>query len=85
MSLLHYQLSPLIEKYTKHSPSLKIFERFIHSADQMNMEASLRVAVESELYRQVHYRIAESCEKIREWHSKAEILRNEVKVQVIRL
>jgi len=85
MSLLHYELTPLIDKHTKHSPSLKTFEKFIWLADKLNLQLTERVALEQELFRQVHYKLAESCEKIREWASKAEILRTEVKVQVIRL
>lgn len=41
--------------------------------------------MQQELFRQVHYKLAESCEKIREWTSKAEILRSEIKVHVIKL
>lgn len=61
MSMLHYQLSPLIEKHTKHSPSLKNFERFLRLADKLNLELSGRVAQQQELFRQVHYKLAESC------------------------
>lgn len=37
MSMLHHEVSPMIEKHTKHSPSLKIFEKFIRLADKLNM------------------------------------------------
>jgi hypothetical protein len=75
----------MIENFTKHTPSLKTFEKFIRLTDKLSGKLLVHVSEQHDLFKQVHYKIAESCEKIREWQSKAEILRIEIKVLLIKL